>query len=141
MAFNAMLQSIEYLAIVRSDGVLLAQEKFAPASYDFEGKACSVAAAPGLLQTVQEHATIIDDGHHICLQLAARDGARFVIFAICSPQFPKQRRLLPSADPGAQRLLPELKSGLLVHTKDLNGATYNSLSSSMQPLLRQLHAK
>jgi len=142
MASNEInLQSIEYLAVVRTDGVLLAQEKFAVLAYDFESKVCAVASAPGLQKNVQDHATIADEGHHICIQMVARDGASFVAVAVCSPQFPKQRRLLPSADDAAQRLLPELKTCILNQTKNLSTAGYGSLTSTMRPLLRQLHAK
>ncbi len=135
------LQTIEYLAVARTDGVLLAQEKFAALGYDFEGKICSVASAPGLQKNVQDHATIADEGHHICIQMVARDGASFVVAAICSPQFPKQRRILPQADGSSQRLLPELKATVLHLSKPIASAGYGSLTSQLRPLFKQLHAK
>jgi len=140
-SLDSNMQAIEYLALVRTDGVLLAQEKFTSIAYDFESKVCAVASAPGLQKNVQDHATIADEGHHICIQMVSRDGSSFIVVAVCSPQFPKQRRLLPSADDSAQRLLPELKTSLLHHQKPLATVGYGSLTSQMRPLLRQLHAK
>ena len=140
-SIDSSLQTIEYLALVRTDGVLLAQEKFASGSYDFESKVCAVASAPGLQQNVKDHATIADETHHICIQMVSRDGASFIVVAVCSPQFPKQRRLLPSADSGAQRLLPELKNHVLHHSTPISSIGYGTLSAQMRPLFRQLHSK